>query len=288
MTPLRIGVISFVNTLPLIRGLEQQLSPQHELVYANPGALADKLRHGQLDAALIPAVEFFRGVGNGFVPGLCISSRGPVDSIRLIANKPLTEVSSVLVDEGSRSSVAMLRLLLDRVHRISPDFHTYKPNPADPLCGPNGEPGEAAMIIGDLAMEIAPDAAPISLDLGEWWQNSFHQPFVYALWVYKNRTPGEDMGEILSPLLEESYARGCAELTQICAEVAETKGWPVSRVHDYLTERIQYRLDESALGGLATFRKLCVQNYLAPERLEVAKALTSYEVEPQSLIRMAT
>ncbi|MBM4119202.1 hypothetical protein FJ251_15995, partial [bacterium] len=60
MGTLRVGVIAFVNTLPLTRGLEKSRSPEVELVYASPSALADRLRYGELDAALIPAVEFFR------------------------------------------------------------------------------------------------------------------------------------------------------------------------------------------------------------------------------------
>ena len=105
MRPLRIGVIDFVNTLPLIRGLEARESGDYELVYGPPSALADKLRHGELDTALIPSVEFFRGVGDAVVPGLCIASAGPVESIRLIAQRPLQEIRRVLVDKSSRSSV---------------------------------------------------------------------------------------------------------------------------------------------------------------------------------------
>jgi chorismate dehydratase len=288
MTPLRIGVISFVNTLPLIRGLANELSNDYELVYASPSKLADQLRHGQIDVALIPAVEYLRGVGDGFVPGLCISSRGPVESIRLLSRKPLSELGTVLVDEGSRSSIAMLRILLDRVHRISPDFHIYKPDPAHPLRGPDGEDGEAALIIGDLAMEIAPDAAPIVIDLGEWWQNIFHQPFVYALWVYSHRSPGDEMVGLLATLLEDSFETGLAELTQICNEAGADKSWAPARVLDYLTNKIHYRLDEQAIAGLQTFRRLCVENYLAPERLEVAKALKAIEAESRQLSRSAT
>ena len=287
MSPLRIGVISYANTLPLIRGLEQELSEGIELVYASPSALADKLRHGQIDSALIPAVEYFRGVGDGFVPGLCISSRGPVESIRFLTNKPLSEIDSVLVDEGSRSSVAMLRLLLDRVHRVSPDFHTYHPDPKDPLRGPGGEPGEAALIIGDMAMELADDAATTVIDLGEWWQNTFHRPFVYALWVYSKREEGDGMQETLRELLEGSFARGLSEMDEICGEVARVKGWSEDRVRNYLTARIHYRLDERAIDGLHTFRKLCVENHLAPERLDVARSLESPPDEPRQLSQSA-
>ena len=274
MNPLRIGVISFVNTLPLIRGLEQGSPGEggYELVHASPSALADRLRYGELDAALIPAVEYFRGVGAGVVPGLCISSRGPVESIRLLANKPLEQLDRVLVDQSSRTSVAMLRLLLDRVYRVSPDFYSFRPDPAHPFRGPDGEEAPASLIIGDAAMELGDVDAMVDMDLGAWWQNTFHRPFVYALWVTR-AAPGEEDHARLSDLLRSSAARGSRELSLICEEASRDKGWPEARVHRYLTDNIRFKLDDDALRGLGLFRELCIENYLCPNRGAVSESL---------------
>ena len=57
------------------------------------------------------------------------------------------------------------------------------------------------MVTGDWVMELPESAAKLAIDLGEWWQNTYHLPFVYALWVYRNRTPGQDLGQELIPLL---------------------------------------------------------------------------------------
>lgn len=279
MHTLRVGVISFVNTLPLTRGLERDHDPDVELVYASPSALADRLRYGELDAALIPTVEFCRGVGAGVVPGLCIASRGPVESIRLLSKRPLDQLDSVLVDQASRTSVAMLRLLLDRVHRVSPDFFSFRPNPAQPFLGPDGAEGQAALLIGDAAMELNPQGAALDVDLGAWWQASFQRPFVYALWVTR-AAPGTPDYERLAALLTASAERGRRELPLICEEVAETRRWTEARVHEYLGERIHHRLDEEALAGLALFRELCIESYLCPDRPEVAASLSALRGEP--------
>ncbi len=279
MHRLRIGVISFVNTLPLTRGLERDHSPDVELVYASPSALADRLRYGELDAALIPAVEFFRGVGAGVVPGLCIGSRGAVESIRLLSKKPLAELDAVLVDQASRTSVAMLRLLLDRVHRVNPDFFSFRPNPARPFVGPDGEEAPAALLIGDAAMELNPQGAALDVDLGAWWQSSFQRPFVYALWVTRAAPDTPDF-ERLAELLQASAERGRRELPLICEEVAEARRWTETRVHEYLTRSIHHQLDEEALAGLARFRELCVESYLCPDRPEVLASLTALRGEP--------
>ncbi len=271
MNPLRIGVISFVNTLPLTRGLEQG-EGDYELVHASPAALADRLRYGELDAALIPAVEFFRGVGGGVVPDLCIGSRGPVESIRLLSRDPLEELDRVLVDQNSRTSVAMLRLLLDRIYRVSPDFFSFRPDPDHPFRGPEGEEASASLIIGDAAMELRSDEAAVDMDLGAWWHNTFHRPFVYALWVTR-AADGEPEHERLVELLSASAELGRRELPLICEETARARNWPESRVHEYLTRNINFRLDAEALRGLNLFRELCIENYLCPDRRAVSDVL---------------
>lgn len=283
MNPLRIGVASLINTLPLIRGLEKGIAGDYELVYSNPSALADRLRFGELDAALIPTVEFFRGVGDGIVPRLCISSQGPVESMRFLVNEPIDQVNNVMVDQSSRTTVAMLRLLFNKSYRRNPDFHTFRPNPQQPLVGPDGQDFEAALITGDWVMEFEDNAAKLVIDLGEWWQNTYHRPFVYALWVYRNRTPGEDLGEELTSLLHESYRSGLREIPLICEEIALAREWSENFVHDYLTRRIQYKLDENALAGLQLFHQLCTDNFLAPLREETRSALKSVVTEPLRL-----
>ena len=282
MRPLRLGVISFVNTLPLIRGLEQSDPEGVELVYDRPSGLADRLRHGELDAALIPSVEFFRGVGDKVIPGLCIASQGPVETVRFIARKPLCEIRRVLVDKGSRSSVAMLRLLLERTHDITPDFHIYDVSPEAPFMTPAGEEGDAALIIGDLAMDLDPGPVELDLDLGEWWQKSFHRPFVYALWAWRERK-NEEIGPRLSTLLHDSFQLGLEELDMIVEEAAIGHGWSEERVRHYLNESIHFDLDAEALDGLHLFHRLCIEDHLAPHRLSVVSTLTNLDSEALAL-----
>src|SRR5439155_1565202 len=73
----RVGAVNYLNTKPLIYNLEA-LAPQAELSLDVPSRLADRLAAGDLDVALIPVIEFFRGVGYSVVPDIAIASRGPV------------------------------------------------------------------------------------------------------------------------------------------------------------------------------------------------------------------
>ena len=55
---IRIGAVSYLNTRPLVHGLEQGLGGGRlELSYAAPAALADRMIAGELDLALLPVIE---------------------------------------------------------------------------------------------------------------------------------------------------------------------------------------------------------------------------------------
>ena len=169
------------------------------------------------------------------------------------------------------------RLLLKRSHDISPDMHIYDVNPAALLTGPDGEEADAALIIGDLAMDLDAGDFPLDLDLGEWWQKSFHRPFVYAFWAWRQRER-ESVGERLSILLHESHRRGQEDLDLIIEEAAVGHGWEEERVARYLRDRIHFALGASELEGLRLFHRLCVEDHLAPHRLSVEEALADLDV----------
>ena len=82
---LKIGAVSYLNTKPLIRSLADRLAGRAELRLDLPSRLADGLKRGDLDVALIPTVEYLRGRGSGFetISNAVIGCRGPVISIAI-------------------------------------------------------------------------------------------------------------------------------------------------------------------------------------------------------------
>src|SRR5918911_5190042 len=117
--PIRVGAVNYLNTKPLIYDLEG-LAPGAELVLEVPGRLADLLAAGRLDVALIPVIEYFRAGTYSVVPGVAIASRGPVLSVTLFSRVPWTEIRSVALDEGSRTSSALARILLEKRYGVRP------------------------------------------------------------------------------------------------------------------------------------------------------------------------
>ncbi len=109
----RVGAVSYLNTKPLIHGLDRAL-PSAELTLDLPSRLATQLHAGELDVALIPSIELFRCASDDWsiVSDACIACRGPVWSVQLLFRKPPEQVQTLALDEGSRTSAALAQILL--------------------------------------------------------------------------------------------------------------------------------------------------------------------------------
>src|SRR5271169_5972497 len=114
---IRVGAVNYLNTKPLIENLST-FAPNIDLSLEVPSKLADQLHDGDLDVALIPAIEYFRAGNYSIVPDIAIGSRGPVLSVTLFSRVPWEDIRSVALDEGSRTSAALAQILLKRRYRV--------------------------------------------------------------------------------------------------------------------------------------------------------------------------
>ena len=115
----RVGAVNYLNTKPLVYQLDR-LAPQAELILDLPSRLADGMRDGRLDVALIPSIEFFADPTYTIVSNACIACRGPVLSVKLFSRVPAKRIGTLALDEGSRTSVALARILLRERYGIEP------------------------------------------------------------------------------------------------------------------------------------------------------------------------
>ncbi len=211
---MRLGSVSYLNAKPLIWGLEARLAP--------PRQLAEWLRAGEVDAALVPVVEVLTNPVYWVVDGLGICCDGPVYSVIVTLEKPLEEVRRVVLDADSRTSVELTKQLLAGREWVS-------------------EGGEAQLRIGDpaIAYRQAHPELPV-LDLGEEWKRVTGLPFVFAVWAL--RAPDVTVAERLRAAAREGLARR--------GEMARAP-WELS----YLTESIRYELGERERAGLGEFAR---------------------------------
>ena len=118
----RIGAVSFLNTKPLVHSLIQSPIPDIKLSLGYPSLLSGQLEEEELDLALIPIIEYFRHRNYRIVPDICIASIGRVQSILLFSQKPLSQCKSVGLDSSSRTSQALVKILLAQYWQIYPEF----------------------------------------------------------------------------------------------------------------------------------------------------------------------
>jgi chorismate dehydratase len=252
MDTIRVGAVTYLNTKPLIHGLEG-LAPEAELVLDVPSRLADLLAEGRLEVALIPVIEYFRGCYR-VVPNISIASNGPVLSVTLFSRVPWTEIRRVALDEGSRTSAALTQILLRKKYGVQPEI---LPLPLDREA--EDADADAVLLIGDRAMRACLPGFAHAFDLGQEWHDWVGLPFVYAVWAV---APGADLGPV-EAALHEAKRRGCSQVGPIAHREAPRLGLDAGFCRRYLSNIIRFDLGPREQAGLHHYYMLACELGLA-------------------------
>ena len=245
-TQTRVGAVGYLNSKPLIFRLTE-LAPAVELVLDLPSRLADGLAHGSLDVGLIPSIEYFHDPAYRIVSDACIACRGPVMSVKLFSRVPAEGIGTLALDEGSRTSAVLTRILLKERFGIEPQL---RPLPIGASVG--DDDSDAVLVIGDRAMHSPGGPFAEVWDLGDEWCRWTGLPFVFAMWVAR---PGFDAGNLAGSL---STARdlGVANLEAIAAEEAFSLGLSRPQCVSYLRDNLHFHLGAEERRGLDLFQSL--------------------------------
>jgi chorismate dehydratase len=255
----RIGAVQYLNTRPLVHGLAAR---GVEVSYDLPSRLADRLAAGTLDVALIPSIELFRSSGYAVVSDACIGCRGPVMSVKLYFRTRPEQVARLAVDEGSRTSVALARILLAERHGVGP-----RVEPLAIGAGVEDTSADAILLIGDRAIRPQPGAFQLIWDLGDEWCRWTGLPFVFAVWAARR---GVDVSGI-TPLLSGARDSGRANLAAIAAAEAAPHGLTVPQCLGYLRDNLHYEIGPRERAALARFYRHAAALGLAPAGLDIGE-----------------
>jgi chorismate dehydratase len=258
---LHVGAVSYLNTKPLIFGLDQHRSDV-ELILDYPSRLADQLATGALDVALIPSIEYFRGQNYSIVSDACIACRGPVLSVKLYGRRPASEIRTLALDEGSRTSVALSRILLKERFGIEPELVHL---PVEATIGDTA--ADAVLLIGDRAIQSPPGQYNFVWDLGDQWCRWAELPFVFAMWTAR---PDADVDR-LETALGEARDAGLAHLNEIAAAEAPKLGLTEPQCISYLRDNLYFYLGPREQRGLQLFYDHAVKLGLAPAGVDVGR-----------------
>lgn len=251
---LQIGAVSYLNTKPLIFGLQTRL-PHASISFDLPSRLADRLAARQLDLALIPSVEFLRSADLSIVSDACIACRGAVRSVRLLFRRPPAEVKTLALDEGSRTSAALAQVLLRRQFDVQP---AIAPLEIDAHLG--SVDADALLIIGDRAMQIGSSDFVENWDLGECWMQLTGLPFVFAMWVSSS---DEELPEVVDAL-QRSRDDGLLHAEALAEQLSAQYGITQQDCLKYFREQLYFHLGDRELAGLDLFRQWATEYELLP------------------------
>jgi chorismate dehydratase len=256
MKPARLGAVSYLNTKPLVRGLDAR-PDLFTIRFDVPSVCASLLHDGQVDLGLIPAIEYLSG-DYAMVPDLAIGSDGPVLSVAVFSSVPIDQVRTLALDLSSRTSVALTRILCAKLWDIEPVF-----TPSEPDIRAMLTRADAALVIGDPALAIDPAHLGVTkVDLGEAWKALTGLPFVYATW--SGRDGAVDREQVAA--LQQARRQGVQEAALIAREVAGGDGVAEARALSYLRDTLKYGLGDREIAGLERFHTLAVEAGLASER----------------------
>ncbi len=239
---LKISAVSYLNTIPFIHGLKQSdLIKTIDLQLDYPSICADKLINGTVDLALVPVVAILKLKEAYIISDYCIGANGAVDTVCLYSDVPIEEIESIALDYQSRTSVALLKLLLKDYWRLNPILINEEVGFEDKIKGKH-----AALVIGDRAFAMN-DKHKFIYDLSAIWTEMTGLPFVFAAWV-SNSQLSQDFINAFNKALEKG-------LTNIDRALAfEVDSYPnCKNPEDYLNNKISYSLDSEKKKGMELF-----------------------------------
>jgi chorismate dehydratase len=245
----RVAASSYLNTAPLIRSFARgRRRGEVELVTDTaPARCADLLARGQVEAALVPVIEYQRLPETAVVPGVCVGARREVHSVVLVTRgRPLEEVESVALSIESRTSAALVEVIFREFLGRAPRLEPFVPDLANML-----ERHDAALVIGDPAMTFERRGLRV-YDMAALWREFTGLGFVFAMWMADAGASERVRAVDFAAARDE----GLAAVEEIAAEYERELGRPREELVRYLTENISFELNEEMRAGLELFFQL--------------------------------
>lgn len=247
MHKIRISAVKYANTYPFIYGLnESGLGEKAIIETDHPADCAEKLISGKADLGLMPAGALPLLKEYYIVSDFCIGANGNVRTVMLLSNSPFEDINTVYLDYRSRSSVKLVKVLAENFWKK--DFRWADTSKGFDFAGINH--GEATVLIGDQCFEFE-NRFTHNIDLAGAWKQFTGLPFVFACWTANKELDAEfinDFNNALKP--------GVMNIDAVVEKFGKTGRIRDGELKKYLTENIDYNLDDQKRKGLKLFLDL--------------------------------
>ena len=250
----RVAASHFLNSAPLIwsflHGSKQGVV---ELIDAVPSRCARLLDQAEVEVALVPVIEYQRIQNISLIPDVCVGSKGEVRSVVLVSKlRQLEEVRSVALDESSRTSATLVKILFREFLRAEPSWASHSPNLPEML-----EHSDAALIIGDPGMTFPRDGLTV-WDMATVWRQHTGLGFVFAMWMVRNAAIERASAVDFASARDE----GVNLIEDIVEHYRSLVPLPLEELGSYLTDNIAFSIDESMRAGLQLYFELAHKHSL--------------------------
>ncbi len=240
----RIGAVSYLNTRPLLLGMEQSpFKERIDLMKSYPAQIAQALLDDTIDIGLVPVAIMPLLNNPQVISKYVIGTEGEVASVALFSQVPMVQIEKVYLDYQSRTSVALAKILFKQHWKKEVEFLIATEGYINEISGTT-----AGIIIGDRALASLNRFEHI-YDLGLTWKAHTGLPFVFAAWVSNKPIPANFMDAF-----DTANGYGLKHLDEVIALIPAKE--QVYDLHKYYTENISYELTPEKRAGLELFLEI--------------------------------
>lgn len=211
MNPIRVSVVSYLNSLPFAWCLQQSdwvRTGKMELSFDVPSVCADKLCNNKADVGLIPLVEVLRLPFYNILPPCCISAHDEVRTVILTSPCPPKQIKRIVLDKDSRNSAKLVRLLCKEYWHINPKFEVCQINSLDEVAT---DERTAVLVIGDKVFDCErKHFLAYKYDIAQVWREYSGKACVFACWVANKELPEDFMQhwqDCMKPILNGEFEK---------------------------------------------------------------------------------
>lgn len=234
----KLVMVNYLNSKPFVHGLESpEWAPYFDVATENPAMCAQKFMEGKADIALVPVGALPDLSEYEIVTDFCIGCDGEVRTVALFSNQPAKECTQLVLDNHSRSSVLLSRIILEEYMGI------HLPSKAADISAYVPQKGDLMLMIGDKVF-LYEDQYRYHIDLGSAWKEWTGLPFVFAVWIAKKGVADEKIEQLNSALHE-----GVGQMQEIIARESHES----LDLYYYYTHNIKYNLDAPKKEAIALY-----------------------------------
>ncbi len=267
---LKIGQIEYANCTPLFTALKNNFDcADYQFIQGVPARLNAMLSRGEIDLCPSSSFEYGKSADRYYLlPGLSISSIGPVKSVLLFSRLPIDRLNNhaIGLTAESDTSVNLLRIIMARGYGFANDFQRTTLPLREAL-----QSFSALLLIGDAALRASREAQDLHVyDLGELWREMTGLPFVFALWIVTREVVEAKGGEVraLGARLLEAKQLAYSSYEEIAARCGEKEWLGREALVDYW-RTISYDLTPQHIEGVRCFFRMAHELGLLPSDPEL-------------------